>query len=47
MGLDRDTTKTFSIEDWNEQCIKDPLLNKALQPPKLKRQKTSTSQTGQ
>mmetsp|Transcript_31977 Transcript_31977/g.42354 ORF Transcript_31977/g.42354 Transcript_31977/m.42354 type:complete len:240 (+) Transcript_31977:496-1215(+) len=37
MGLDRETTKTYSTEDWNTQCIKDPLLNKALQPPKPKR----------
>lgn len=34
MGLDRATTMTYSVEEWNEQCIKDPLLNKALQPPK-------------
>ena len=30
MGLDRETTKTFSVEVWDEQCFKDPLLNKAL-----------------
>lgn len=40
MGLERGATKTFSVEPWDEQCIKDPLLNKALQPPKAKRQKT-------
>ena len=34
MGLDRETTKTFSTVPWNEQCEKDPLLNPALQPPK-------------
>lgn len=47
MGLEKENTKTFSVEPWDEQCIKDPLLNKALQPPKNKRQKTSDSQTGQ
>jgi len=46
MGLDRETTQTYSVERWNEQCIKDPLLNKALQPPKQKRQKTDNQQTG-
>lgn len=30
MGLDRETTNTFSEEIWAEKCIKDPLLNKAL-----------------
>ena len=43
MGLDREITKTYSIEPWNEQCIKDPLLNKDLQPPKQKRKKTHAS----
>ena len=47
MGLDKETTKTFSIVDWNEQCQNDPLFNKELQPPKNKRQKTNESQTGQ
>ena len=47
MGLDREVTKTYSLEAWNEQCIKDPLLNKALQPPKAKRQKTNNQATGQ
>ena len=35
------------MEAWNDQCIKDPLLNKALQPPKEKRQKTNQNSTGQ
>ena len=30
MGLERGATKTYSLEAWNEQCIKDPLLNTAL-----------------
>ena len=46
MGLDRKSIKTYSVEPWNEQCIKDPLLNKALQPPKAKRQKTDQNSTG-
>ena len=37
MGLDRETTKTFSVQNWDEKCMEDPLLNKALQPPKVKR----------
>ena len=46
MNLDRDTCKTFSLEPWDEQCSKDPLLNKALQAYKSKRQKTSEFETG-
>ena len=34
MGIEKDSTLTYSVEPWNEQCIKDPLLNKDLQPPK-------------
>ena len=30
MGIDRESTKTFSLEVWNEQCLKDPLLEKFL-----------------
>ena len=43
MGLARDETETFSLEPWDEQCSKDPLLNKDLQPPKSKKQKTHAS----
>lgn len=46
MGLDKKSIKTYSLEPWNEQCVKDPLLNKALQPPKAKRQKTNQNSTG-
>ena len=37
MGLDKETTQTYSLVDWNEQCANDPLFNKELQPPKVKR----------
>ena len=47
MGLDRETNKTYSVQPWDEQCIQDPLLNPALQPPKAKRQKTNVQSTGQ
>jgi hypothetical protein len=28
MGLDKDVSPTYSVQDWNEQCSLDPLINK-------------------
>lgn len=39
MGLVRGETSTWGLEAWDEKCIKDPLLNKDLQPEKKKKKK--------
>ena len=39
-GLDKVSTKTFSVVEWDQQCKIDPVFNKEPKPPKQKRQKT-------
>ena len=43
MNIDKEAIKTYSLEQWDDQCVKDPLLEKLLASEPYKRIKREAS----